>query len=266
MNEFSESELSSTRDLVVASGSTRSLPARRWRLRNLIIETGARLIGSTNAQTWLLFEATGTIEINGKLEFRAFSSERRNFSTRTSSGRDLDHAFSMSNLGGNGGRGRDTGGAPGGAGAPGTRDYGGGGGGGGTRWASGNRFPGDAASGSTGGNSKSSKGGNGGKRGPFSNGGLLYLSAEQILGNGSIDVTGLPGASGEMGDQGATQFNGAGGSGGGAPGGEGGVVILETNDLSFDLEFLVSGGQGGQGAGGVRPGTSGGPGAAGFVD
>lgn len=98
MKEILKESVSGASDLIISSGSTRMISARRWQVRNLIIENGGTLVGQPNSATWLMFEASEKIIIEGTLLYKNFLNDQRSFAATTSSGRQLNHKFILTRL------------------------------------------------------------------------------------------------------------------------------------------------------------------------
>ncbi len=250
--------------LNIAAGQTLNLPARTYQYSSINIQAGGKLIIDENSQTWCILYCTGNVTIHGSIVFHKFYSTIDAINSVTPNGETLTYSYRLQNLGGNGGYGGEcsTSGIPnrglGGAGANGTSTYGGGAGSGGAS----NGYPnmrqlnGNNANGNFGGRRQlalDGDGGNGGMRGQYSNGGLLYIYCQGNFdgANGEIHMEGEDGENGMNGIDGKTYGGGragGGGGGGGAPGGEGGKLTIRTRGsyLNYPIVFL-QGGKGGQG-------------------
>jgi len=265
--------------LIVNSGEVKTLPARTFIYSEINIQQGGKLIIEPNSADWSILVSQGNVSINGTIEYKYFKSGSNTYNALTPSGENLTHKFSETSIGGVGGHGGSSacslqgGGsvyAEGGNGAAGSSSFGGGGGaGGGKRYISTacNRqvTKGNDAIGQNGGlpiptNFFSPAGGNGGLKGIYVNGGLLYIYCGGIFNGlgGIIDVSGQPGNNGTNGSDNNPPYDiqggsGGGGGGGGSPGGEGGVVILRiVGNAQFYPEIKVKGGTGGKGGKGGR--------------
>ena len=172
-------------ELIVKSGQILELPARTHQYSRIDIEKGARLTIKENSQAWCILYCTGDVTIKGAIIFRKFLSTNKSINAISPSGEQLTHTYSLENIGGGGGDGGEGFGSPrgiGGGGAQGTNAFGGGGGSGAAVIIN---FPhphqsrnGNNGNGSSGGRRQfthDGEGGDGGKRGKFSNGGLLFI-------------------------------------------------------------------------------------------
>jgi hypothetical protein len=258
-------------DLVVKSGETLELSNRTYQYKNVLIESGGKIVITQQSTRWFILWASGNVIIAGKILGRYFRTGLRTVSDKTPDGRTITHEYKNESRGGAGGNGGIAfGGTPGsrsgGRGAEGTTDAGGGGGSGGGIYIAG---PGTRL----GGHGQDAtnwrgaplaqdgignQGGDGGRIEPNANGGLIFIYAggEFIGTGGNIVVVGSPGVNGQSGGRGVDSnrgYRGGGGGGGGAPGGEGGHVIIVAGNLTSECKVEVSGGGGGPGGLGGKP-------------
>lgn len=251
-------------ELIILSGSIKSLPASTHRYSKIVIEAGASLIIEENSTTWCILHCEGDVSIHGQINFKNFASNLGEITALSPKGRLLKYMFleSKGGRGGNGSRAQTSGSPNGGIGADGTFEFGGGGGSGGGYRYSGRYLgstPGNNGNGRIGGMAPQGLGGKGGNGGEKNNvhGGLMYIYCSKNFDgtNGKIDLSGSDGQEGEKG-LGGTSYNhraGNGGGGGGAAGGTGGCLILETiGNVQNYPEAVVTGGQGGRGGLGVQ--------------
>lgn len=256
--------------LVVHQGEIQTLAPQTYIYSSVTVEKGGTLVIASNSAAWTIIFSKGDVSVKGTIVAHNFKSGPNNYTAITPDGEQLSNTFSETNLAGAGGHGgisactyNGGGGnvfAPGGNGAPGTQSSGGGGGAGGVYTGKlhcqDQPIKGNDASGSAGGaqqaGQSSTHGGDGSSRGPYMNGGLLYLYCGGNFDgeSGLIDASGNQGANGAAGGNNTMNPSlfGGGGGGGGAPGGEGGEVILKVKGSSgLYPTVLVSGGNGGAG-------------------
>lgn len=252
-------------DFIVGNGDDVQIPSRTHRFDKFIIEEQGLLTVTPNSRTWLIISAN-EIRIAGELIARDFLAVKYPLQAVTPEGQQVEHEFEMWNIGGDGGDGTTRPPARFGRGARGTRDYGGGGGGAGgfnpqQNWV----FHGEDAEGYRGGR-RQNAGANGGRRGRYSNGGLVCLEAKQRLSiTGTIDLRGRDGESGHNGRP-QTRGGNASGNGGGAPGGEGGRLIVFGATDKTAANVRVDGGMGGAPGKHGKGGSEGEAGTYGWVD
>lgn len=254
-------------EIVLAPHERRSVYARPFLLKRLVIPATSALIVPRGGQMWLLMDVSGDADLSGQIIYREVPQLRGPVTTTAPNGDELTHQYSYANRGGPGGTGGQFQGRRGGDGAEGTADFGGGGGSGGWHYKlprPRNGRPGSGRYGGVGAYGDVGRGGDGGERTPYPNGGLIYLKVDGTLtGTGTIDVRGsrggdgLPGASGS---RPGIHGSGGGGGGGGGPGGAGGAVVVLARENTSNLRLRVDGGDGGPPGSGGRAAESGRPG------
>lgn len=250
-------------NLIVPAGEELTLPAIDHFFDNVTIEEGGVLRIAKESENWTLIDCRKDFKLLGSIIFRQFASDIVERELVVAD-KIYKHTFRLDKLGGKGG---NSGGGGGGTiqifnGAPPTTAYGGGGAAGGYHTRRTGTYPGAHASGPTGGITSFSRGGDGGRRAPYSNGGIIFLNIGHDFTIGAkhqVDLRGEDGTAGTAGMNGresSTQWLAGSGGGGGGPGGEGGVLYhrVKGEYSGAVLQPLVDGGRGGAGgAGGSTP-------------
>jgi hypothetical protein len=255
-------------ELVVKSGQSIPIAAKRWEFSRLEIQEGGYLVVESGTGEPLHLVIKGPARIAGQLVAKRMRSGEKQLTVAVPGQPPLTLNYKENNRGGAGGNGGSTVSVQGGRGAAGSVEGGGGGGAGGGHHIDRlgqRRHPGASAQdtrGAQGGPNECGRtGGNGAERSEWADGGVIQLTVfgEFDGTGGTIDVSGLPGAPGVNGGTGSyPQLNygcqgAAGGGGGGGPGGQGGYVVgyLAGPILGYP-RVQTQGGAGGKG--GASPG------------
>lgn len=238
-------------ELVVRTGQSKTISARRHRFSRVIVERGGELLVPPRSRNWLILVVSGDVELRGNIVYRGCVATEGGKTFQLPDGSNLSFSHPRTSLGGHGGDGGHWGrvsAARPGKGGVGSQSYGGGGGGGGGAITFRNKqyVNGEDARTFIGGK-QYGLAGDGGRLKSNAHGGMIciYCPNGHFDGqSGTVDLRGSDGASGgnarSAGDESL-----CGGGGGGAPGGDGGYLYVKAREILAERLVRLEPGKGG---------------------
>ncbi|WP_299592808.1 hypothetical protein [uncultured Tateyamaria sp.] len=233
--------------LIIRSGESKEITARRRRFSEIYVESGGQLIVPPRSRNWLLLIVSGNVTIRGSIVYRQCVASETGRTINLPNGEKLLFKHPRTSLGGFGGNGAVnglSGPVRGGRGAQGTNEYGGGGGGGARSFNNG-RVNGEDANGFIAGQ-QIYPGGDGGRINSGSHGGMICIYCPDGEFNGKQGGIDLRGSNGRAGKDAKMQTrNDCGGGGGGSPGGDGGHLYVVAKQIVSEPRIFLQPGTGG---------------------